>query len=317
MWADTNNNGFTIENNYFSNNYSSAIQYEVSYNALIEDNNFVDNAWGDGAASAGFPSGAIYVSESGGDARVTNSSGIQTITISSNNFLNNWSGVVLWENANRFCSNGLPTTQCTLVDPSVATASSCQSALANPAENQPGDSPDYFDLCRWKTQNVSVNNNNFSITPSAIGSDCTVANECGLNAIFSEYGITAPYTNSIVPTNIMFNQGNRFTDNTHTGPWSFVAWSQGSADNPVNFATWSAPVTDKCGTAGEISSGTCDSGFGQDAGSTYNGTETSTSPTPTPTATPSSSPSGIVGDLNNDGTVNVFDLSILLGHWGA
>jgi hypothetical protein len=34
-------------------------------------------------------------------------------------------------------------------------------------------------------------------------------------------------------------------------------------------------------------------------------------PTPTPTATPVTNPA----DLNKDGKVNVFDLSILLSHW--
>jgi len=37
--------------------------------------------------------------------------------------------------------------------------------------------------------------------------------------------------------------------------------------------------------------------------------------TPSPSATPT--PSGKVGDLNNDGQVNIFDLSVLLSAWGA
>lgn len=39
-------------------------------------------------------------------------------------------------------------------------------------------------------------------------------------------------------------------------------------------------------------------------------------PTPTPTATPTPTPTN-PADLNNDGKVNVFDLSILLSHWGG
>lgn len=283
MWADTNNNGLTFSGNYISANYSIGIQYEVSYNALMENNTFVDNAWGAGEANPGFPEGAIYISESGGDSRVPNTAGIKTITIANNTFTDNWSGVVLWENANRFCSNGLPTTQCTLVDPSVATVSSCQSALANANEDKATDSPDYFDLCRWKTQNVAVTGNTFTVTPSDIGSDCTIAHYCGVNALFSEYGSTAPYTGSTVPTNIAFNQNNLFTDNTYTGPWGFMAWSQGNEDYPISWADWTGTVTDKCSTAAEISSGTCDSGFGQDGGSTYNGTSVSISPPSTPT----------------------------------
>lgn len=269
LWADTSDNGFTVKGNYVASNYSIGFQYEVSYNALIENNTFLDNAWGAGPTNPGFPEGAIYLSESGGDSRVANAAGISTITISGNVFTDNWDGVVLWENANRFCSNGLPTTQCTLANPSVATVTSCASALTNSSENQPTDTPDYYDLCRWKTQNVSVSNNTFNLTPTNIGSNCTVANFCGLNAIFSEYGSTSPYTAQAVPTAIMFNQNNHFTNNTYNGPWSFLAWSQGNLDNPVNFATWSAPVTDKCGTSSEIASGTCNSGFGQDSGSIF------------------------------------------------
>ena len=39
------------------------------------------------------------------------------------------------------------------------------------------------------------------------------------------------------------------------------------------------------------------------------------SPSPTTTITPT--PSGKTGDLNKDGQVNIFDLSILLSHWGT
>jgi hypothetical protein len=268
----------------------------VSYNALIQNNTFLDNAWGSGAGNPGFPAGAIYISESGGDSRVPNTAGISTITISNNTFTDNWDGVILWENSNRFCSNGLPTTQCTLVNPSVATPTSCASALANTAENKPTDSPDYYDLCRWKTQNVSVSNNVFNLTPANIGADCTTANHCGLNGLFSVYGSTAPYTSSIVPTNITFNQNNVFSDNTYNGPWAFMAWSQGNIDYPVAWAQWTATVTDKCSTAGEISSGTCDSGFGQDAGSTYNGSLINATP---------STPNGVTATANSATSVTV------------
>ncbi len=41
------------------------------------------------------------------------------------------------------------------------------------------------------------------------------------------------------------------------------------------------------------------------------------SPTPTVTSTPTPTPGGSSADLNSDSKVNVFDLSILLSHWGA
>ena len=56
-------------------------------------------AIGAGPTNPGFPEGAIYLSEAGGDSRVPNTAGISTVTVSGNTFTNNWSGVVLWENA--------------------------------------------------------------------------------------------------------------------------------------------------------------------------------------------------------------------------
>jgi len=44
---------------------------------------------------------------------------------------------------------------------------------------------------------------------------------------------------------------------------------------------------------------------------------TTPTPTPTITPTPTPTPTGNPADLNNDGKVNVFDLSILLSHWGS
>jgi len=88
---------------------------EISYNFSITNNSFIDNAWGAGPTNPGFPTRAIYISESGGDSRVTSPlSG--TAMISGNTFTDNWSGVVLWENADRFCSDGFDT-PCTLINP--------------------------------------------------------------------------------------------------------------------------------------------------------------------------------------------------------
>ena len=45
IWADTNDDGFDIEGNYFSANFDAALVYEISYNALIKGNTFAGNAW--------------------------------------------------------------------------------------------------------------------------------------------------------------------------------------------------------------------------------------------------------------------------------
>ena len=258
LWADTNDDGFKIEGNYFSKNYAEALIYEISYNALIAGNTFVDNAWGTGAANSGFPDSAVYISESGGDSRAANSFGYSTLDIEGNTFTDNWGGVVLWENANRFCGDGYDDA-CTLVAPSSATMSKCPSALSNSAINQPNSSPDYFDLCRWKTQNVTVSDNVFNFNPANIGSVCTVANNCGFNGLFSEYGSTKPYTAWVVPIDISAHQNNVFKHNRYTGPWNFAGFALG--DN-VSWSQWTSGFKDPNGS---------NTSFGaQDAGSTHN-----------------------------------------------
>ena len=43
LWADTNNRGFEFKNNYISDNNDYGLIYEISYNAVIEQNTFVRN----------------------------------------------------------------------------------------------------------------------------------------------------------------------------------------------------------------------------------------------------------------------------------
>ncbi len=214
---------------------------------------------------------AIYVSESGGDSRVLGPySG--SFDIIDNIFTNNWEGVSLWENPNRFCSDGSDTAGCTLVDPSVYTIASC---AANLATATPRGNPDYFDGCRWKTQNVKVADNTFNFTPSNIGADCTTAKDCGINSLFSNYGTSPPYQGWVVPNNISNNQNNVFTDNVYNGPWKFRAFADGVILTP---AQWMAGITN-------IERGY---NFGaQDAGSIFTSTTTTSLPATTLSSTSS------------------------------
>src|SRR5262249_19286276 len=98
VWADTNDRNFTITDNYIAGNTAEGVFYEISYNATIQRNTFLRNAQGKGPSLGGFPTGAIYLSEAGGDSRVP---GTGKIDISANMFTDNWSGVVMWENADR------------------------------------------------------------------------------------------------------------------------------------------------------------------------------------------------------------------------
>jgi hypothetical protein len=176
-----------------------------------------------------------------------------TFAITGNTFVNNWGGVILWENSNRYCASpdNTSTGYCTMVNPQ-ATVKTC--ADASVIKKQP-----YFDDCRWKTQDVSVEFNQFTFTPSALGTACTLKNSCGYNGVFSEYGTDpswSPYHGNIVPTNITFHQDNQFTHNTYGGPWCFMGWQQNTS---VSFKQWRAAAN----VASEQ--------FGQDAASVITG----------------------------------------------
>ncbi|MGH9083138.1 MAG: right-handed parallel beta-helix repeat-containing protein [Acidimicrobiales bacterium] len=254
LWVDTDDAGFDISHNYVARNYAEGIVYEVSYNALIAHNTLVDNGWHAGAKpTAGFPEPAIYVSESGADARVPGPfSG--TFEITGNILIDNWGGVILWENANRSCGDGYEGS-CTLVDPTVFTSASCKAALPHAA---PGGRPDYFDNCRWKTTGVRVSGNTFVFTPKAIGPECTVKRECGYSGLFSEYGTVPPFKGWVVPHDISDEQHDVFTVNSYRGPWRFDGFALGVR---MTWTQWTHGVHDVAGSGYSFDP--------QDGGSTY------------------------------------------------
>ncbi len=231
LWADTNNTGFVIEGNYISANLAEGIVYETSYNAGIRGNTFARNGLGKGPQNQGFPTSAVYISESGSDKRVP---GVfnETFEISGNVFIDNWAGVILWENSDRFSGSAANTSSGagTLVNPSVVTAQTCN---ANTIKSQP-----YLSDCRWKTQNVHVHDNVFSIDPNKIGKTCATRAGCGYNGLFSNWGTFptwSPYQKATVQDAITHKQGNKFYDNTYAGPWNFIVLEQG---NRVPWASW-------------------------------------------------------------------------------
>ncbi len=243
LWADTNNRGFDVERNYFSGNQAEGFIYEISYNLRLAHNTFVRNALAAGPRLGGFPDSAVYISESGADPRVPGPYG-NTLAITDNTFTDNWGGVVLWENADRYCGSPANTSTgyCTLVDPKVITVNSCKA---------PGIRAEpYYSDCRWKTQHVLISRNTFSFSPARIGPDCTPAKYCGFNGIFSQWGSWQPYHAVSVENHITFGQDNHFASNSYRGPWQFVVQEQGHA---VTWATWRANP------------------YRQDAGSTMNG----------------------------------------------
>jgi parallel beta-helix repeat protein len=231
LWADTNNTSFAIEGNYISGNLAEGIVYETSYNASIRGNTFLRNGLGKGPQNGGFPAPALYVSESGADKRVAGMFN-QTFEIAGNVFTDNWAGVILWENADRFAGSPANTStgSGTLVNPKVVTAKTCNAANI---KNQP-----YLGDCRWKTQNVRVHDNVFSLDPDNIGKTCASRSGCGYNGLFSNWGTFptwSPYQKSVVQDAITYHQGNRFFSNTYAGPWNFIVHGQGTR---VNWASW-------------------------------------------------------------------------------
>jgi hypothetical protein len=223
LWADSNNTGFLFEGNYVARNTNAGIEYEASYNASFVGNTFERNAIVEGP-EIGFPQPALYISESGSDPRAGSRFGTEFL-VARNLFIDNYSGVVLWENADRFAGSPANTSsgETTLVNPGVATVESC------------GDpsligTPPYHDDCRWKTQHVRVIGNRFVFRPARI-KGCTVEQMCGFVGVFSQWGTYpdwSPYHGTVVEEAITFHQDNLFANNTYVGPWRFMAHELGS-----------------------------------------------------------------------------------------
>ncbi|WEB44591.1 right-handed parallel beta-helix repeat-containing protein [Streptomyces yunnanensis] len=215
LWADTNNNDFRIENNVLEANDGAALIYETSYNAVIRNNTIRRNNWVEGRKAAdrgdNFPFATVYLSESGGEPRIR--ARTDKIEIYRNVLEDNWSGITLWENADRFCNSPANTSSgdCTLLvrDPHRCT----EPAIASP--------PLYAD-CRWKTQRVDIHDNRFVLDKSVV--TCTA--RCDRMAVLANYGTYpdwSPYKGDRVAEAITDKQHNRWHDNVYLGPWTFVA----------------------------------------------------------------------------------------------
>ncbi|MBO8185160.1 right-handed parallel beta-helix repeat-containing protein [Streptomyces spirodelae] len=215
LWADTNNNDFRIEDNVLEANDGAALIYETSYNAVIRKNTIRRNNWVEGRKYAdrddGFPFATVYLSEAGGEPRIK--ARTDKIEIYRNVLENNWNGITLWENADRFCNSPANTSSgaCTLL---VKDTDRCTRPAIAAA-------PLYTD-CRWKTQRVDIHDNRFVLDTSVVG--CTV--KCDRMALLANYGTYpdwSPYQGERVAEAITRKQHNRWHDNVYLGPWHFVA----------------------------------------------------------------------------------------------
>ena len=163
-----------------------------------------------------FPSAAIYVSESGSDRTFGGVPGCPETScsdqpsyshesvISGNTLVDNSGGVFLWQDSNRFCTDGYDQS-CTLVRGGSSgpfTLSGCKSNLPSASIDKTSyvgnltGSPrqDWWDGCLWKTENVSITHNVIDFNPANIPHcNRTAWPACGANGIFSEYGSAPPY----------------------------------------------------------------------------------------------------------------------------
>jgi parallel beta helix pectate lyase-like protein len=225
LWADTNNTGFLVQGNYISDNGSGGVIYETSYNAAFIDNTFVRNGLVDGPRNPGFPTPALYISESGSDPRAGQTFG-DTFEVAHNRFVDNWAAVMAWENADRFAGSpaNTSTDATTLVNPEIATLADCSDP--DKVEREP-----WVDDCRWKTQHLRVHDNTFRFDPAHLGDDCTPAKGCGFMGLVSNYGTYpdwSPFKGEVVEDDITFDQDNLWYSNRYAGPWRFQAHELGS-----------------------------------------------------------------------------------------
>lgn len=264
LWLDNNNRGFVIENNYINDNDGNGLMIEAGYDASVRFNNFKKNAIVAGMENARkgdyFPVPAVYISEAGSPRGFNLKT--SPMLISNNNFENNWGGVVLWENANRYSGSSANTHRAgTIKMRSLYDDSPCKSGLPDVI---PGSVVNKF-VCRWSTENVVVENNDFRIDKALLG--CTGGNYCGINGIFSEYGTFPEFSGYQIPWRITFQQDNIFRNNHYYGDWQFAGFEVTAPDGSrVSWNNWTAPappVPDKPTTDNRPQT------FGQDKGSTY------------------------------------------------
>ncbi len=243
LWADTNNIDFLFERNVVDHNDNVGIWYEISYNARIVDNLLTRNGWVSGRSNQGAPAPAIYLSESGGDSRLrSTTAGAAIIEIAGNQLVDNFSGITLYENTNRFCnSNGNSSTgYCTPFVGNGKIPAPQQYGYGQPINpshqcTAPGiaSEPLYTD-CRWRTQHVSIHDNALAFNPSVV--PCA-GKFCGAMSLYgsgADNQAWQPYTVSGTLDALSFGQDNRWRNNTYQGPWKFMT----RFGDQVDLATW-------------------------------------------------------------------------------
>ena len=255
VWPDTDNAGIDISENWITGNWSCAICYEISYNGNITDNYIAGNAYGDVTTndSPSFPAAAIYLNSSSASSAVASAYESGPMQIAGNDLVNNWGGIVVFQDSNRVCGFSSDGT-CTLPAGNTFTLSSCQSELSGRTQAQAEAlTPDYYDDCQWKAQNIEVTDNTFDFDPQRLltgpftgrADTCASANSrddtlCGVNGMFAYYGSLSFLPTTTVDVNVSDQQNNIWSDNTYNGPSQFDAFNQ---SNIVNWGAWHSGFT--------------------------------------------------------------------------
>lgn len=105
IWLDNGNAGTLISGNFFDNTYGSAVESETGFNLNVTGNLFLNGGWASGAGCGGTNcDGAVNINSSGG-YNIPGSRYENEISITNNNFINNWMGIDVWQAGGRSCDN--------------------------------------------------------------------------------------------------------------------------------------------------------------------------------------------------------------------
>jgi parallel beta-helix repeat protein len=250
IWADTNNNDFLLEGNYFDNNYGQGFFYEISYNCVIRNNTFKRNGlafsyWID----AGSPGPAIYISEAGATAThayplpawLTNG----LCSIQYNSFINNAANIELYESADRF-TNSMTNTSTGFYSMDYPDRCTREVCLPNLINTEPT-----YTQARWPTNDWTIHHNEFYLdtaslsytipwTGEVVGPSNNVSgtNLIGANAEYSMYASSytawTPYFGADICDILVGAHGktpglnNRWYTNKYYGDYKYVLWNQGN-----------------------------------------------------------------------------------------
>ena len=233
IWLDNDNVDALVSGNVVAGNDREGIMVETSYNTRVVGNDVTGNAVVAGRLrNDSFPVAGIFVSNSGGSNRLAGTPGIE---ISGNRVADNWNGVVVYWDADRYCGSAGDTSvgHCTLGG---ATLDACAAAVERPTSVDA-----LIDDCHWRSTGVSVRDNDFSMSPSLTAA---CAARCGRNGLVAT---VAPPTTRVrladgtirtVPNPLAADwararvadpSANRFSSNRYDGVWAFDLRVAGSA----------------------------------------------------------------------------------------